>query len=300
MTFPASANTEGVAEPQVEQDLDGSARVHAADDRGEGILPAGRRFDLSREIALDAASRREPGVAVLEHPEGLRRGHLGLRGFRLNRCGVGRLRDQESRVLPRTPPRPGSGSSSVSSFVLARIVQEDSPGRAGYARRVDPASIRAFLRRAFLREEAVGLYFTASLAACLDPGRGVRDSGATGVPDDATPGSFDAVVGQFFYGLRSPRATAVMRAATFLGDSRFLDRRRSLRHHRAAPLAQHSVSALLFAGSVVGGFGRPGHPQAGLRARASRPVAGPRPGDHVQLPERARRDVDGASAASPQ
>jgi undecaprenyl-diphosphatase len=118
---------------------------------------------------------------------------------------------------------------------------------------VDPASLRAFVRRRFSREETVGLSFTLSLAVCVLLAVAFGILARTVARNTWTLKSFDAAMGQFFYGLRSPGATEWMRAATFLGDSRFLS--------VATPLvivglllAGHRISALLFAGSVLGGF----------------------------------------------
>lgn len=119
---------------------------------------------------------------------------------------------------------------------------------------MDPASIRAFLRRRFSREGTVGLYFTLSLSACVALAVAFGLLAHEVFRTTLSPGSFDQRVGQFFYGLRSPAATAAMRAATFLGDARFLA------FATPAVIALlvwrvHRVSALLFAGCVLGGFG---------------------------------------------
>jgi undecaprenyl-diphosphatase len=126
--------------------------------------------------------------------------------------------------------------------------------RRGYGRPVDAVSLRAFVRRRFSREEAVGLYFTVSLLACavLVVAFGLL---AHEVFEAAgRPGSFDSTAGGFLYGLRSPRATAFMEAVTFLGDPRFLVVGVGL-VCAGLLLREHRVSALLFVGSVVGGFG---------------------------------------------
>jgi undecaprenyl-diphosphatase len=118
---------------------------------------------------------------------------------------------------------------------------------------MDTASIRAFVRRRLSREEAVGLYFTLSLLACgiVVVAFGVL---AREVFETAAPaGSFDAAAGAFLYGLRSPRLTAVMEAITSLGHPAFLLVGTAL-VFAGLVLNDHRVSALLFAGSVAGGF----------------------------------------------
>lgn len=113
--------------------------------------------------------------------------------------------------------------------------------------------LAAFLRRRFSREEAVGLYFTVGCAACVvlvvvfgmlaDEVFEVRSG----------PNPVDMLFGGMLTGIRSPGLTEAMRDVTALGDFRFL--------LLAAPgvvylLARlhHRVSALLFAGCVLGGF----------------------------------------------
>lgn len=126
--------------------------------------------------------------------------------------------------------------------------------RGGYARTVDATALRAFLRRRFSREEAVGLYFTVSLLACaaLVVAFGVLAHEV--FETTATPGSFDAAAGRFLYGLRSPRATAILEGVTNLGHPAFLLVGTAL-VCAGLLLRDHRISALLFAGSVVGGFG---------------------------------------------
>ena len=113
--------------------------------------------------------------------------------------------------------------------------------------------LAAFLRRRFSREEVVGLYFTVGCAACVllvvvfgmlaDEVFEVRKG----------PNPVDMLFGGMLTGIRSPGLTEAMRDVTALGDFRFL--------LLAAPgviflLARfhHRVSALLFAGCVLGGF----------------------------------------------
>jgi undecaprenyl-diphosphatase len=116
------------------------------------------------------------------------------------------------------------------------------------------SSLLAFLRRRFSREERVGLYFTVSLLACIavTVAFGLLAHEVFGVT--ATPGSFDSAVGGRLYALRSPGLTAFLEAVTLLGDPRFLIVGVGL-VCAALLLAEHRVSALLFAGSVAGGFG---------------------------------------------
>lgn len=124
---------------------------------------------------------------------------------------------------------------------------------ARYARAMDPATIRAFLRRRFSKEEAVGLYFTVSLLACVTLAACfallARDVSLTTI----TAKSFDGVVGGFLYGLRSARRTRAMELVTFFGDARFV-----IPATAAVAvgllLARRRVSSLLFLGTVAGGF----------------------------------------------
>lgn len=114
-------------------------------------------------------------------------------------------------------------------------------------------AIGSFLRSRFSREEAVGLYFTVSLLTCVAVCVSFVLLAREVAVVTMTPGSFDGAVGNFFFGLRTPRLTLVMEAVTFFGDWRFIVFGTAvvgagllLRHRR--------VSALLFMGSVVGGF----------------------------------------------
>ena len=113
--------------------------------------------------------------------------------------------------------------------------------------------IGAFARRRFSREEAVGLYFTVGCVAC------VLLALAFGMLADEVfeirkgPNAVDQLCGVFLTGARTTHLTQVMRDVTALGDFRFL--------LLATPgliallvWAGHRVSALLFAGCVLGGF----------------------------------------------
>ena len=114
--------------------------------------------------------------------------------------------------------------------------------------------MREFLRRRFSREEAVGLSFTLSflVAGALAIALGwmaqeIRE-------ERGRPGPLDLRVSEALISERSPELTKTMLAVTFTGDQRFLV--------FATPavmaalwFGRHRVSALLFAGSVLGGFG---------------------------------------------
>ena len=110
-----------------------------------------------------------------------------------------------------------------------------------------------FLRKRFSREEVVGLYFTVGCLACmlLVAGFGLL---AVEIFEVRTgPNPIDQLFGVVLTGARSPGLTAAMRHVTALGDHRFL--------LIATPAviallvrAGHRVSALLFAGCVLGGF----------------------------------------------
>lgn len=114
--------------------------------------------------------------------------------------------------------------------------------------------LRDFVRRRFSREEAVGLSFTISflVAACLAVAIGLlaRDIGKGGGWRE----SLDVRVSETLVGLRSPQMNTIMLAITFLGDQRFL--------LVATPavaaalwLRRRHVASVLFALSVLGGFG---------------------------------------------
>jgi len=114
-------------------------------------------------------------------------------------------------------------------------------------------SLVAFVRRRFSREEAVGLYFTVGLLVCV-----ILGVAFVWIADEVFevrkgPNPVDQLFGVALTGARTPALTEVMRDVTALGDHRFL--------LLAAPgviwllvRAGHRVSALLFAGSVLGGW----------------------------------------------
>ncbi|HWZ85458.1 MAG TPA: phosphatase PAP2 family protein [Thermoanaerobaculia bacterium] len=114
--------------------------------------------------------------------------------------------------------------------------------------------MREFLRRRFSREEAVGLSFTLSFLVCgaLAVTLGVMAHEIR--EDNGRPDPMDVRVSRVLIAERSPQLTKVMRAVTHMGDQRFL--------LFAVPvvaaglwIARRHVSALLFTGSVLGGFG---------------------------------------------
>ncbi len=116
------------------------------------------------------------------------------------------------------------------------------------------SSLRAFLRRRISREEAVGLSFTLSFVLCATLAAAVGWLAHEVLLAGGKPGPFDVRVSESLVGLRSKRLTGLMATASAFGDHRFL-----LVATPAVLLALWSsrrhVSALLFAGSVVGGFG---------------------------------------------
>ena len=118
---------------------------------------------------------------------------------------------------------------------------------------VDPVAVKAFLRRRFSREEVVGLYFTAAVLFCI------LIAVVFGLLADEVlevhkgTNRFDEVLGVFLRGLRQPRLTIFANTLTAAGDWIFLV--------IATPLVGlvlwfegHRISALLFGGSVLGGF----------------------------------------------
>lgn len=114
--------------------------------------------------------------------------------------------------------------------------------------------LRDFLRRRISREEAVGLSFTLSFLLCATLAVAVGWLAHEVLLAGGKPGPFDVRVSEYLVGLRSKRLTGLMVTASAFGDHRFL-----LVATPAVLLALWSarrhVSALLFAGSVVGGFG---------------------------------------------
>jgi len=118
---------------------------------------------------------------------------------------------------------------------------------------LDPESVKTFLRRRFSREEVVGLYFTVAVLACatLAVVFGILADEVFEVRTGTN--RFDQVIGVFVAGIRRQPLTALVQAVTAAGDWRFLT--------IATPMVGlalwwegHRISALLFGGSVVGGF----------------------------------------------
>jgi len=113
--------------------------------------------------------------------------------------------------------------------------------------------IAAFARRRFSREEAVGLYFTIGCLACV-----LLAAAFAFLADEVFeirkgPNAIDQLFGVVPTGARTPFLNGVMSDVTAFGDFRFL--------MLATPgiiallvWAGHRVSALLFAGCVLGGF----------------------------------------------
>jgi undecaprenyl-diphosphatase len=118
---------------------------------------------------------------------------------------------------------------------------------------MDPAAIRTFLRKRFSRVEAVGLYFTVSLLLCLALSASFALLARKVSMTTITPKSFDGLVGGFLYALRSPGRTHAMELVTFFGDARFVVLATAAVSLGLA-LAHRRVSALLFIGTVAGGF----------------------------------------------
>ena len=114
--------------------------------------------------------------------------------------------------------------------------------------------MRAFLRRRLSREEAVGLSFTLSFLACAGLAVAIAWLALDVREGGGRLGALDLLVGGALAANRSERLNDAMAVLTMLGDHRFLV--------LATPavaltlwFSKHHVSALLFAGSVVGGFG---------------------------------------------
>jgi undecaprenyl-diphosphatase len=114
--------------------------------------------------------------------------------------------------------------------------------------------VRAFFRRRFSREEAVGLSFTLSFLACAGLAVAIGWLALDVRNEGSRFARLDLLVGGSLAASRTGRLSAAMEILTHLGDFRFLG--------LATPavvltlwFSGHHVSALLFAGSVVGGFG---------------------------------------------
>jgi membrane-associated phospholipid phosphatase len=114
--------------------------------------------------------------------------------------------------------------------------------------------VRDFLRRRFSREEVVGLSFTLSFLTCGALAVALGMMAHEIREERGVPGPLDVHVREVLVADRSPHRTEEMLAVTFLGDHRFLA------IATPAVLAalwagRRHVSGLLFAGSVLGGFG---------------------------------------------
>lgn len=114
--------------------------------------------------------------------------------------------------------------------------------------------MREFLRRRFSREGVVGLSFTVSFLICGILAVALGRLAHEVREDNGRPGPFDVEVRQTLIGERSPELTKAMLAVTAAGDKQFL--------LVAAPFVsivlwarKRHVSALLFLGTVLGGFG---------------------------------------------
>jgi membrane-associated phospholipid phosphatase len=114
--------------------------------------------------------------------------------------------------------------------------------------------LRDFLRRRLSREEVVGLSFTISFLACVCLTLAIGLLAHEVREDKGMPDAFDLTVGTTLVGLRSDMLTRVMSAVTMLGDWRFLVVATPILLVALWRNGRH-VSALLFAGSVLGGFG---------------------------------------------
>lgn len=88
-------DVERVADPEIQDELAGGAGIDAADDRHRRGLAAGRRSNLTREVATPAGVSDESAVAVEESLE-----HVGG-------IGVGRLVHGEQGSVPSRCEKPG-------------------------------------------------------------------------------------------------------------------------------------------------------------------------------------------------
>lgn len=119
---------------------------------------------------------------------------------------------------------------------------------------MDLVELRAFLARRFSPEGRVGLYFTVGfvVSAVLAVLFGLLADEIFEVAKKPQP--LDLAIGGALAGLRSPAVTRIMRALTFLGSAPFILALTTLVIILLL-VERHMISALLFAGSVVGGFG---------------------------------------------
>ncbi len=115
-----------------------------------------------------------------------------------------------------------------------------------------PQHFREFLRRRFTREGRLGLYLTVGLFASLVL-VGLLRFLLDEVFEIQTPNSLDRAATLAVRGLQTPGRDRILRSVTNLGDYRFLVPATLLVSGALAARGRR-VSALLFAGSVVGGF----------------------------------------------
>lgn len=114
--------------------------------------------------------------------------------------------------------------------------------------------MREFLRRRFSREEVVGLSFTLSFLACAALALGLGLLAHEIREDKGLPQPLDVSIRNAIVAERSPQRTQGMLAVTFVGDQRFFLVAMPVVAAALWVMRRH-VSALLFAGSVLGGFG---------------------------------------------
>jgi undecaprenyl-diphosphatase len=117
----------------------------------------------------------------------------------------------------------------------------------------DLPTLRAFLRRRFTRAGVLGLYMTVGFLAC-----GILVSVLTAIAEGVVElhgaGPVDRAVTMAVFRLHSPALDLVMTNLTQLGNFRFLIPASILVSILFA-MQHHRVSAILFLGSVLGGFG---------------------------------------------
>jgi undecaprenyl-diphosphatase len=119
---------------------------------------------------------------------------------------------------------------------------------------MDLPGLRAFLARRFSPEGELGLYFTLGfiVSAVLVTMFALLADEVFEVAKKPQP--LDLAIGAALAGLRSPALTRFMKALTFLGSAEVVLALTTL-VIIVLVLERHMISALLFAGSVVGGFG---------------------------------------------
>ena len=114
--------------------------------------------------------------------------------------------------------------------------------------------MREFLRRRFSREEVVGLSFTLSFLTCAALAVALGLLAHEIREDKGVPQPLDTRIRNAVVAERSPQRTREMLAVTFVGDQRFFLFAMPVVAGALWARKRH-VSALLFAGSVLGGFG---------------------------------------------